>query len=89
MKNNRFLLKLLLAICLLCFFLTIIGYTEKEFINYEQYEKIKNKIINYQITKSQLINELGEPKYDLYVELPEYNFYSNVLMNVRIIFSVR
>lgn len=80
MKNNRFLLILLLIICLLCFFLTIVGYTEKEFINYEQYKKIKNKIINYQITKNQLINELGEPKYDLYVELPEYNFYSNVLV---------
>ena len=80
MKNNRFLLILLLTICLLYFFLIIVGYTEKEFINYDQYKKIKNKIINYQITKNQLINELGEPKHDLYVELPEYNFYSNVLV---------
>lgn len=80
MKNNRFLLILLLIICLLIFFLIMAGYTEKGFINYEQYKKIKNKIINYQITKNQLINKLGEPKYDLYVELLEYNFYSNVLV---------
>lgn len=80
MKNNRLLLILLLIICLLFFFLTIVGYVEKEFIDYEQYEKIKNNIINYQITKNQLINELGEPKYDLYVELPEYNFYPNILV---------
>lgn len=80
MKNNRFLLILLLTICLLYFFLIIVGHTEKGFINYEQYKKIENKIINYQITKNQLINELGEPKYDLFVELPEYNFYSNVLV---------
>lgn len=80
MKNNRFLLILLLTMCLLYFFLIIVGYTEKGFINYEQYKKIENEIINYQFTKNQLINELGEPKYNLYVELPEYNFYSNVLV---------
>ena len=80
MKNNRFLLIFLLTICLLYFFLIIVGHAEKGFINYEKYKKIENKIINYQIIKKQLINELGEPKYDLFVELPEYNFYSNVLV---------
>jgi len=80
MKNNRFLLILLLTICLLCFFLIIVGYTEKGFINYEQYKKIEKEIINYQITKNQLINKLGEPKYDLFIELPGYNFYPNILV---------
>ena len=80
MKNNRFLSIFLLTICLLCFFLIIVGYTEKGFINIEKYKKIEKEIINYQITKNQLINKLGEPKYDLFVELPKYNFYSNVLV---------
>jgi len=80
MKNNRFLLILLITICLVCFFLTISGYTKKDIISYDQYKKVKNKILEYQITKNQLINELGDPKYDLYIELPEYNFYSNVLV---------
>ena len=80
MKNNRFLLMLLLIICLLCFFIVIVGYTEKGFIKYEQYKNLENEIINYQITKTQLINRLGDPKYDLFVELPKYNFYSNVLV---------
>ena len=80
MKNNRFLLILLLIICLLNFFLIMVGYTEKGFINYEQYKKIEKEIINYQITKNQLINKLGEPKYDLFIELPGYNFYPNILV---------
>jgi len=80
MKNNRFLLIFLLTICLLFFFLIIVGYTEKGLIKYEQYKKIENEIINYQITKNQLVNKLGEPKYDLLVDLPEYNFSSNVLV---------
>jgi len=80
MKNNRFLLILLLTICLLCFFLIMVGYTEKGFINYEQYKIIEKEIINYQITKNQLINKLGEPKYDFYTSLPDYKLFSNVLV---------
>ena len=80
MKNNRFLLILLITICLVCFFLTISGYTKKDIISYDQYKKVKNKILEYQITKKQLIKEIGEPKHDLYIELPEYNFYPNVLV---------
>lgn len=80
MKNNRFLLILLLTICLLCFFLIIVGYTEKGFIKYEQYKKIENDIMNYQFTKNQLIDKLGEPKYDLLIELPEYRYNRNVLV---------
>lgn len=80
MKNNRFLLIFLLTICLLYFFLIIVGHAEKGFINYEKYKKIENKITNYQITKNQLVNKLGAPKYDLFLELPGYNFYPNILV---------
>ena len=80
MKNNRLLLVLLITICLLCFFLIMLGYTEKGLINYEQYKKIEKDIINYQITKNQLVNKLGAPKYDLFLELPGYNFYPNILV---------
>jgi hypothetical protein len=57
-----------------------VGCAEKGFINIEKYKKIENKIRNYQFTKEQLINELGEPKYDLFVDLPKHNFHSNILV---------
>jgi len=80
MINNRRLLILLITIYLLCFFLTLSGYSKQNIINYDQYKKVKNKIIEGQLTKKQLIKDIGEPNHDIYIELPEYNFYSNILV---------
>jgi hypothetical protein len=81
MKYKNSLSTILSIIIFSLFLLIITGCTKNNnSSNYDKYKEIEKDIIGYQITRTELINKLGKPKYNLHVNLPEHNFYTNILV---------
>ena len=80
MKYKKLSLIFLIPIILSLSLVLMTGCTKNNSTNYDKYKEIEKDIIDYQITQTELINKLGNPKYNLHVNLPEHNFYTNILV---------